>query len=121
MRLIDATPLIDECEEIISIEWNHKVSPSSWACAEEEFKQRLLDAPTIEAEPVRHGRWANGVCLACGFDLRCLTDGENDLEQWVWDEAFPYCPDCGAKMDGNGEHCDLAVDYVRKSERVEKR
>lgn len=52
-RLIDVEPLIDECDECINIEWNHKVAPVSWADAEEEFKQRLLDAPTIEAEPVK--------------------------------------------------------------------
>lgn len=52
----------------------------------------------IEYAPVVHGRWKNGVCPVCGFDIRCLT-GENDLEQWVWDEGFNYCPQCGAKMD----------------------
>ena len=51
-----------------------------------------------EKKKVVHGRWKNGVCPVCGFDIRCLT-GENDLEQWVWDEGFNYCPDCGAKMD----------------------
>lgn len=54
-------------------------------------------------EPVVHGQWEDGVCTYCGFDLRELTDGENDLEQWVWDDGFPYCPNCGAKMDGGDE------------------
>lgn len=48
----------------------------------------------------KHGQWVNAICQECAFDLRELTDGENDLEQWVWDEGFPYCPNCGAKMDG---------------------
>lgn len=57
-------------------------------------------APTIDPEELRpKGRWENGACTVCGFDLRCLTDGENDLEQWVWDEGFDYCPGCGAKME----------------------
>lgn len=46
-RLIDITPLIDECDEIIGIEWNHKVAPQSWADAEEGFRQRLLDTPPL--------------------------------------------------------------------------
>lgn len=51
-----------------------------------------------EKKKVVHGRWKNGVCPVCGFDIRCLA-GENDLEQWVWVEGFNYCPNCGAKMD----------------------
>lgn len=53
----------------------------------------------IESDSERHGRWVNGICTACNFDMRELTDGENDLEQWVWDEGFDYCPNCRAKMD----------------------
>lgn len=64
-RLINIIPFINECDEIINIEWNHKVSPISWADAEKEFKQRLLDAPVIDAvEVVRcrdcavpHNKW----------------------------------------------------------------
>ena len=44
------------------------------------------------------GELVNAVCPACEFDLRCLTDGENDLEQWVWDDGFDFCPNCGADM-----------------------
>lgn len=64
------------------------------------MRQALEECPAVDAVPVVHGRWENYVCVACGFDLRWLTDGENDLEQWVWDEGFDYCPNCGAKMDG---------------------
>lgn len=106
-RLIDITPLVDECDECMSIELNRKVSVS-WADAEEEFKQRLLDAPVVDAVEVVHGRWlydsgsGKYFCSACdeyalsfkkdtlyGGDLYevCLTD---------------YCPNCGAKMDGDG-------------------
>lgn len=61
-----------------------------------------IDAqPTIEAEPVRHGRWIwsaeNGwTCSNCKFDC------------WHYSERFDpyaplpdaeYCPKCGAKMD----------------------
>lgn len=69
MRLIDALPLIDECEEMISIEDNHKVAPPSWANAEEEFLQRLLDAPTVDAVKVVR-------CMKCKHsDTECHKDG----------------------------------------------
>ena len=62
------------------------------------------EAPTIEAEPVRHGRWVplsydgytNGYpvydeweCSECHF--ACEGEGEPPLN---------YCPYCGAKLDG---------------------
>lgn len=54
--------------------------------------------PTIDAEPVRHGKWifnpsdafeamfAKPKCSECGFES---ADGGN------------YCPNCGARMDDN--------------------
>ena len=60
-----------------------------------EFVETL---PAADVAEVRHGRWKNGICTDCGFDIRCLTDGENDLEEWVW-EGLDYCPNCGARMD----------------------
>ena len=58
-------------------------------------KRLIQEMPTIEAEPVRHGRWGThsdrpdslicSVCK-CGFDM------------WKHD-PHNYCPNCGAKMD----------------------
>lgn len=60
----------------------------------------LSHTPTIEAEPVRHGRWERKrhklfgnsydyVCSACGCDYALAE--------------YDYCPNCGAKMDGGAE------------------
>lgn len=51
-RLIDADALKKQSEESAAIEWNQKVAPVSWAYAEEDFAQRIDDAPTIDAVPV---------------------------------------------------------------------
>ena len=57
------------------------------------------DEPTIDPERLRpEAEWEDGVCTACQFDLRVLTDGENGLKHWVWDEGFDYCPQCGARL-----------------------
>ena len=101
-RLIDATPIIDECKECSATEWNKSVY-TTWAEAEEDFMQRLLDAPTVDAVEVKHGRWvlakprvkgrnATYRCTACG---KLRSSYYNDVFQWE------YCP-CGAKMDGDG-------------------
>ena len=55
--------------------------------------------PTIEAEPVRHGRWIwkgddkGWFCSECGGG--CLLDTESD---WFKSNG---CPHCRAKMDGD--------------------
>lgn len=62
--------------------------------------------PTIEAEPVRHGRWvgleydgyADGFPV---YDLwECSECGEEVRGEDVPD-THPYCHGCGAKMDGD--------------------
>lgn len=70
-------------------------------------------APTIEAEPVMHGRWVTGdklnthrKLLVTHF-LYCSECGE----EAYWDtdygqQKFDYCPNCGTKMDGGADHED---------------
>ena len=61
------------------------------------------DGCTVELEPiyeelapVRHGRWeCNKPCPVCGGDRFEGLDAD------IWaDWEPPYCPNCGAKMDG---------------------
>ena len=58
--------------------------------------EEVIDAqPTIEAEPVKHGRWK---VLASGNDAICT----NCEHYWIpnGDQYdYHYCPHCGAKMD----------------------
>lgn len=102
-RLIDADALLD-------------------AMRDEEFQtfvpldeiDSVIDkAPTIDAEPVRHGRWIRNdlgetYCSECNnripfvecFDFYpdCCMD-DDDMQ---WNEEIDktnYCPNCGAKMD----------------------
>lgn len=51
--------------------------------------------------PVRHGRWENGnpICPVCG------EDKFKDLDADIWcDWLPPFCPNCGAKMDGGNQN-----------------
>lgn len=52
--------------------------------------------PSADVAPVVHGRWECGKpCPVCGGDR---FDG---LDADIWaDWEPPYCPNCGAKMDG---------------------
>ena len=102
-RLIDATPLIDECMECSAIEWNRNVY-ATWAEAEEDFMQRLLDAPTVDAVEVVHGRWEPRTDVP-GF-LRCSACHDcNIYDDWPDGKKWNYCPNCGAKMDEEEQAC----------------
>lgn len=46
---------------------------------------------SIEAEPVRHGRWIPTRPNVCS--VKC------SICEKFWETETPYCPSCGAKMD----------------------
>ena len=93
----------------------------------ESFCEFLQSRPTIEAEPVRHGRWlwhedwghssiseppelldAYWICSACGTDLlQYLKSHFPDIPTYTeCSEEVPTlerCPNCGAKMDAKEE------------------
>ena len=68
-----------------------------WNDAIEEAMHRFVNLPTIEAEPVKHGRWI--------YDDEAYPGG-NPYGHYVCDQCGEYvphktnyCPNCGAKMD----------------------
>lgn len=62
-----------------------------------DFDDIIRAVPSADVAPVVHGRWIDDDCAF----MRCSLCGyEND---WEW--ATPYCPNCGARMDG-GESND---------------
>lgn len=56
----------------------------------------ILKIKATDVVPVRHGRWeCNKPCPVCG------EDRFEGLDADIWaDWEPPYCPNCGAKMDG---------------------
>lgn len=88
MRLIDADALIEHCKRIVSVAWNNKVAPISWSQAYQEFISELEDAPTIEAEPVRHGEW-----IPVHKHI-WKKDDNGKIDEWAWDYEFHNGPEC---------------------------
>ena len=71
---------------------------------------KVLKLSTIEAEPVRHGRWkwANGYV---GTMAECSVCGSSPMSFYALPKnqigrlpVYKYCPRCGAKMDGVDEN-----------------
>lgn len=81
MKLIDADEILKEkylesphyCDYVVSVE-------------------EIENAPTIEAEPVRHGEWK--ICCD-GYYPYCSVCKEEPIGR----KMSKYCPNCGAKMD----------------------
>ena len=62
------------------------------------------DGDVVEIQLVRHGRWVDHMCR----DWRCSECGEKinkvrNVDGYCYDDKPNYCPNCGAKMDGD-EH-----------------
>lgn len=91
-RLIDAEKLGLTDFEIIKCDGNYKE-------ALKMVLDKIEEAPTVDAEPVRHGRWNGGICSKCGKPAvwRIMFRGE-----LVWEDSYEFCPHCGIKMDGEG-------------------
>ena len=112
MRLIDANTLFEQAVELeaVALKQVRKYEPSEnpiewnrWSGILGErtaFKYDVTDAPTIEAEPIRHGRWewneyggfGNYHCSVCKY----IPYGKFSRK---FRPDYMYCPRCGAKMD----------------------
>ena len=86
MRMIDANALKTSFEEDGHL--------SSYI---EEF---IDNAPTIDAEPVRHGRWIQSKTVYAYHNCSlCKVPHKMQMSCNVY-VLLKYCPHCGAKMDG---------------------
>ena len=83
MRLIDADALL-----------KHKSD-------HETISTHLIwNAPTVEAKPVRHGRWLKDPHSQNGFPSHIYMMRKCSECGHATDNVTPFCPWCGAKMDG---------------------
>lgn len=97
-RLIDADALIKAVEKDFEGVCVYDVPPSE---AVSDFERIIDSMPTIDAEPVRHGRWIDDMYFdepvtRCTWCNRGFAKGHKA-------ERFPYCHNCGAKMDLEGQ------------------
>lgn len=70
----------------------------------------IKEAPAIEAEPMRHGKWLFSdydyfTCSVCGGQYFTGADSTKDAKAMLENNAYyPYCPYCGASMNGEKNH-----------------
>ena len=67
-----------------------------------KFYDAIDNAPTIDAEPVRHGRWINKTeRIYADLNYRFDCSACRHIFYAAGIETFKFCPNCGAKMRGD--------------------
>lgn len=90
MKMIKVDDIIEFCDTERTMLHAHG---NSVACAALRRVTEFAKEYAVEVEPVKHGRWEiGGVCSKCGF----MADDFSI--KWV-----DYCPNCGARMDGDSD------------------
>lgn len=65
-----------------------------------DAKLQIADIPAADVAPVVHGRWEYiPQTLNTLSQFRCPFCGWWSLDPSI-EDAYNYCPNCGAKMDG---------------------
>lgn len=73
----------------------------------EHCKLVIKAAPTIKAEPVRHGRWIPRKPDCRGYTEEFMCSECNAITYMhlcTKDCKYDFCPNCGAEMDGGADN-----------------
>ena len=92
MKIVDVDVLVKELQKAAA----HKGLGAAIAGIILEYIETLL---AIDAVPVVHGRWV------VKYESKTFTwCSECDFRRGVYDQyGWNYCPNCGAKMDGEAD------------------
>lgn len=106
-RLIDANKLkmyfdtCQFCEKCPDIAFMCQISCEFPNILTPQWERAIDEQPTVDAVPVRHGKWikldmhehlADHKCTACGQECYVPT--------CMGEPMYIYCPNCGADMRG---------------------
>lgn len=101
VRLIDANALKDSLKELKAKGYNQKYVQGLQDAIDGYFPQIIDDAPTAEAEPVKHAHWSinpDGYypqCSNCGYEPPRELIRRNALS--LEPILTKYCPNCGSE------------------------
>ena len=97
MKLIDGDELI---ELLLSTAITDKQREYS-----ECVQYAVQKMPTVDAVPVRHGRWEHHPEIGWGSTWLCSECGEKTVETVMGEPRYKFCPMCGADLrkDGGNE------------------
>ncbi|MDE5556970.1 MAG: hypothetical protein K2J32_04655 [Ruminococcus sp.] len=104
MRLIDADEFINTTKmgTMLATMCTTNVAKKEILKATFELiKERIGNAPTIDAKPVKHGEWTPDKVNEPTKLFYCSEcKGLIELSHYAYKCYYNYCPTCGAEMDG---------------------
>ena len=101
MRLVDADALLEYL--MINMGWHDEDGIAVDDSDEKRaiFKDLLDGVSTIDAVPVKHGRWLEKAVGNILQSAKCSACRKNHITLYEdYFTHYDYCPNCGAKMDG---------------------
>lgn len=57
------------------------------------------EQPAVDVEPVRHGRWVKYAGKLICSECKKYPPMKDESGGWRTYHEWPYCPNCGTKMD----------------------
>lgn len=101
VRLIDA--------DALTIDLFKKAMDDAFLTGNADMHRLLIQViahyPTVDAVPVRHGKWKK-IPSTWGSAFACSECGEKAVETVMGKPRYEYCPMCGARMDGKRKDDD---------------
>ena len=78
-----------------------------WRTTHKHILKIIGDAPAVDAEPVCHGHWIEDhMRWKCSCCRTVFHDELERIRSYDGRDMPKYCPECGAKMDGENECSD---------------
>lgn len=106
-RLIDADALMDAFRSYMVERYDREKCVSEENCKTCEigclWRKMISSAPTVDAVEVVHGRWVGHYDGSWIHKRKWLTGYDCSVCGNFINTMTPYCPYCGAKMDGGNE------------------
>ena len=105
-RLIDADAEIEAIKKYACKDCESYNGIKCRACWADYLIHWIEDAPKVDVMEVVHGEWeiTEDDYLSL-VEMKCSVCGESygfDFFEDVTPQNYHYCPNCGAKMDGDG-------------------
>lgn len=101
VRLIDGNALVKQIEGTHCKDCNSYNGAMCRACTWMDAMDYIEDAPTIDAQPVKHGHWVELPKALNPNETPCQCSNCKHVISFYY--GYPkskFCDECGAKMDG---------------------
>ncbi|MDE6426300.1 MAG: hypothetical protein K2K89_09230 [Ruminococcus sp.] len=107
MRLIDADEILlnDESEYTKTMLEVDDTVKTIIKAVHNNIQTLIQEAPTIDAVPVRHGKWiANKAKEPTKLFYCSACKGVIQIGHYAYKCYYNYCPTCGAEMNGGDKN-----------------